>query len=127
MTETEVCNVKVAFIRPLGFDNLKEWCENDKNVYIGRKGIVFIKNKDGGKERYPKQDSKWCNPFKVGKQGKGLTREEAIENYEEYICEKIEEDPEKYNLEELRGKKLGCWCCPENCHGNVLKKLVDEN
>ena len=77
----EVCNVKVAFIRPLGFDNLKEWCESEENVYLGRKGVVFIKKDDGTKERYPKQDSKWCNPFKVGKGGKGLKREEAVEKH----------------------------------------------
>ena len=125
---TTVCNVKVSFIRPKGFDNLKLWCEDDNNVYIGRRGIVFIKNEEsGGKERYPTRDSKWANPFKLGKGKNAMSREESIEKYEEYICQKIQEDPETYNLSELKGKNLGCWCCPEKCHGEVLKKLVEKS
>jgi Domain of unknown function (DUF4326) len=27
---------------------------------------------------------------------------------------------------ELKGKKLGCWCKPNACHGNVLIELADE-
>ena len=116
-----VKNVKVKYIRP-EFDNLKEWCENDdNNLYIGRRGVVFIKNEDGKKERYPKQDSKWSNPFKIGKK---YDRESCLKEYEKYIVEKIKEDPEKYNLNELIGKKLGCWCCPEKCHGDILIKLL---
>ena len=56
---------------------LKEWNENEDNIYIGRKGIVFI-----NKERYPKKDSKWSNPFKV----KGnITRKKSILMYIDYI------------------------------------------
>ena len=63
-----VVNVKVGHIRP-EYDNLKEWMEDPKNVYVGRKGIVFITMEDGKKERFPKNDSVFCNPFKVGKDG----------------------------------------------------------
>ena len=37
-----------------------------------------------------------------------------------------------YDLEELRGKKLGCWCIttdkiePLKCHGQILLKLLEE-
>lgn len=54
--EACVCNVKVADIRPT-YKDLKEWCADENNVYIGRKGIVFITDEAGTKERYPKQDS----------------------------------------------------------------------
>lgn len=37
-----VCNCKVEFIRKKGYDNLAQWCQDSNNVYIGRKGIVFI-------------------------------------------------------------------------------------
>ena len=113
-------NVKVKYIRPK-FDNLKEWNEHDDNLYIGRRGIVFIKTEEG-KERYPKQDSKWCNPFKIDKNN---TREDVLEKYEGYILEKIRKEPEKYNLKELVGKNLGCWCHPERCHGDILIKLLN--
>jgi hypothetical protein len=28
-------------------------------------------------------------------------------------------------LPELRGKKLGCWCKPGPCHGDVLAELAN--
>jgi hypothetical protein len=43
-----VVNVKVKHIRP-EYANLKEWTSDLNNVYIGRRGIVFV-----NKERYPK-------------------------------------------------------------------------
>ena len=27
---------------------------------------------------------------------------------------------------ELDGKVLGCWCCPEECHGDILVKILQE-
>lgn len=44
--------------------NLKEWMNDPNNVYIERRGIVFIDGK-----RFPEQDSPYANPFKVGKDG----------------------------------------------------------
>ena len=113
-----VVNVKVKFIRP-EYNNLKEWNNDNKNIYIGRRGIVFIKNKDG-KERYPKENSKWHNPYKVGEK---YSRKTSLEKYKEYILDKIKNNPEIYNLKELKGKNLGCWCHPELCHGHVLRDL----
>lgn len=46
---TTVSNVKMQFIKQKNYNNLKEWCEDPNNIYIGRKGIVFI-----NKERYQK-------------------------------------------------------------------------
>lgn len=111
-----VVNVKVAHIRSQGFANLREWISNPQNEYIGRKGIVFI---DG--ERFPKQDSIWANPFKVGRDG---TREEVIQKYRLYIQEKLKKPDCKDALERLRGKRLGCWCKPEGCHGDILLELL---
>lgn len=50
MKETIVVNVKVKYIRPK-YHNLKMWMDDD-NVYIGRKGVVFV---DG--QRFPKDSS----------------------------------------------------------------------
>jgi len=115
---TQLVNVKVANIRPK-YNNLKEWMNDLNNVYIGRKGIVFI---DG--MRYPKQDSIWCNPFKIS--DGYLTREECIEEYELYIREKIIKEKLYDELKKLKGKTLGCWCIPQSCHGEVLIKLINE-
>jgi alkylated DNA repair dioxygenase AlkB len=116
---TKVRNVKVEKIRPL-YDNLKEWMADPENVYIGRAGIVFVPTEEGGKERCPKQDSPWANPYKVDKDG---TREEVIEKYRKYIMKKIRSG--ELDIEELRGKTLGCWCKPEKCHGDVLVDILN--
>jgi hypothetical protein len=111
-------NVKVANIRPT-FDNLKEWCEHPDNVYIARKGVVFV-----NKQRYPPKDSIWYNPYKIGKDG---NRNEVIQKYETYIRNRLQTEVElKEELQKLKNKHLGCWCYPEPCHGNVLLKILDE-
>jgi hypothetical protein len=111
-----VVNVKVKYIRPT-HDNLREWTLDPNNVYIGRKGVVFI---DG--IRFPPNNSIWCNPFKIGKHG---SRDDVLVLYEEYITEKINEDSELLDeLRNLNGKNLGCWCAPEPCHGDILKEII---
>lgn len=64
--------------------------------------------------------SKWGNPFKIGP---GWEREKVIRMYREYIlhCPVLLAD-----LPELRGKRLGCWCAPLPCHGDVLIELLEE-
>lgn len=39
-----VVNCKVKHIRPK-YNNLEEWIKDENNVYIGRKGVVFIDEK----------------------------------------------------------------------------------
>ena len=113
-----VQNVKVQFIRPK-YNNLKEWMQDDKNVYIGRAGIVFIDN-----ERYPKENSIWCNPFKIGKDG---DRDDVINKYEKYIKGLLKKNSKLVeSLQMLKGKNLGCWCAPDKCHGHVLLKIMKE-
>lgn len=113
-----VINCKVSYIRPQ-YNNLKEWIEDNNNIYIGRCGVVFI-----DKQRYPKSSSIFANPFKIGKDG---SRDDVIEKYKKYIVDKIEKEPElKNELLKLKGKQLGCWCSPEKCHGDVLLELIEK-
>ena len=117
----KVVNVKVGHIRPK-YENLKEWMSDPDNVYIGRAGVVFVPDSKGGKERCPKQSSIWANPFKIEK---GQTRQDVIEKYRVYILDKIAKDPTLLTeLKKLKGKKLGCWCKPDGCHGDVLMELL---
>ena len=68
---------------------------------------------------YIGRPSKWGNPFEIGKDG---TRSQVIQKYEDWI----QTQPELMDaLPELKGKILGCWCTPKPCHGEILKKLVD--
>lgn len=117
---TKVVNVKVSNIKLDGYNNLFEWINNsDDNVYIGRGKIVFI---DG--VRYPPKDSIWANPFKINN---NQSREEVLHLYLEYIDKKLKSDNNLVNeLLKLKGKKLGCWCKPNCCHGDILIKLIEK-
>ena len=119
---THLVNVRVAHLRP-HYNNLQEWIANPNNIYIGRRGIVFI---DGA--RYPPHDSIFANPFKVPRDG---TLEEVIAKYEAFIVTKIETGLIRHeDIENLRGKNLGCWCKNSGeddvqCHGDVLLRILD--
>jgi hypothetical protein len=113
-----VVNCKVTNIRPK-FKNLKDWMDDPDNIYIGRKGIVFI-----DKIRFPQKSSIWSNPYKIGKDG---TRDEIIDKYKIYIENKILNEPNMIDeLLNLKNKNLGCWCKPDKCHGDILLQLINK-
>jgi hypothetical protein len=77
---------------------------------------------------YIGRPSKWGNPFShlsgTTAEFKVANREEAINKYRRWI----RNQPELMNdIEELRGKTLGCWCKPKACHGDVLIELLGES
>lgn len=74
------------------------------DVYIGRPGP-------------------WGNPFAIGKDG---TRAEVIAKYRVWITsDRRVPVVLRKNLYRLKGKRLGCWCAPAPCHGDVLAELAD--
>lgn len=83
----------------------------DCDIYIGRMCTM------GG---WNLQKSKWANPFKPeGKKKKDF--EACVQKYREWVVKQ----PELMgSLKELQGKRLGCWCKPLPCHGDVLVELV---
>lgn len=127
---TLVVNVKVKYLRSgdasmshKKYNNLKEWMEDPNNVYIARRGIVFING-----ERFPKKDSIWANPFKISAES---PVDDCCEKYRDYISEKLEKDENLVKeLLNLKGKNLGCWCKekdvhPQNrCHGDIILELI---
>jgi hypothetical protein len=81
---------------PLGYD-----------VYIGR-----------AVRRRGFAGSKWGNPFPLAMG----TRDRVIEAYRQHLLA----SPELLAaLSELKGKRLGCWCKPLACHGDVLAQMAD--
>ena len=124
-SQTNVVCVKVGDIRPQ-YNNLEEWMSNPNNVYIGRKGVVFVQN-HLKKYRYPKEDSVWANPFKIKDD---MTREDVINMYRNYIVDKLNRgEISREQLLQLKGKTLGCWCKEGGkdipCHGDVLVELLN--
>ncbi len=61
----------------------------------------------------------WGNPFVIGRDG---DRVEVIDKYKTYILGRT--DLLK-RLPELHGKRLGCFCRPDPCHGDVLIALIE--
>lgn len=65
----------------------------------------------------------WGNPFVMGRHG---TRDGVIMKYRRWITGSDRVATAlRANLHLLRGKRLGCWCAPAACHGDVLAELAD--
>jgi hypothetical protein len=110
----QVVNVSVKNIRPQ-WENLRSWAEDKENLYVGRAGIVFI---DG--VRYPKEDSPFCNPYRIGRDG---DRSVVLQKFREYM--RTRPDLIAKLMEAAKNKKrLGCWCAPEECHADVLREII---
>lgn len=62
---------------------------------------------------------KWGNKFVIGQDGDRL---EVIAKYRTWI---LGQPQLLADLHELRGLRLGCWCAPAICHGNILAELAD--
>lgn len=72
------------------------------NIYIGR-------------------GSKWGNPFRIGVDG---SRTEVIELYRQWLW-KQPKLITALKAGELKGQRLGCFCKPYACHGDVLKSASE--
>lgn len=79
------------------------------DVYIGRAGQ--------GKNGY------FGNPYKIGVHD---SRGSTLERYKRYFDNRIATDPEfKHRIHELKGKTLGCFCKPYDCHGDIIAKYLE--
>jgi len=90
---------------------------------------TVVNMKDDEYDVYIGRGSKWGNPYThiKNKSTKAEfiveTRHEAIIKYKEYIKNNQELMD---SLHELKGKKLGCYCKPKSCHGDVLVELIEK-
>jgi len=102
MTETEVVNKR----------------EEPADIYIGRgkNGANICTTRIG--------EYGWLgNPFKLT----DYSREESIQKYKIVFLEMIEHrEGFREAVLDLKGKKLGCWCKPKACHGDVIKNWIEE-
>ena len=79
------------------------------DVYIGRAGHG--------------QDGYFGNPFRLGVDG---DREEVLVKYKRWFWNRVNEDREfREKVSELEGKKLGCFCKPKTCHGDVILAWIE--
>ena len=81
------------------------------DIYIGR----------------PRRGERWAwgNPFLIGKDG---GRYKVIQLFDEWLL--TSPDPRavwmRENIYTLKGKRLGCFCAPHPCHGDVLRVAADK-
>lgn len=68
---------------------------------------------------YIGRGSKWGNPFIIGRDG---NRDEVCNKYEAWL---YRQPALMVQLSELKGKRLGCFCKPQRCHGDLLAKLAN--
>lgn len=79
------------------------------DVYIGRAGKG--------------QDGYFGNPFPLRDPN---SRAEVLARYREWFHMRLRIDPDfKSRVLALRGKRLGCFCKPAACHGDVIAEWVD--
>lgn len=64
--------------------------------------------------------TKWGNPFVIDKDN---NRKEVLKKYRNWI---VKQKTLLSDLKELKGKILGCWCKPKDCHGDILKELIEK-
>jgi len=84
------------------------------DVYIGR----------GKNGNIPDPPNAGCfgNPFSVRRYG----RKNSVERFVVYFYDRVESDSEfRDAVLALKDLKLGCFCKPLECHGDVIKQWLD--
>jgi hypothetical protein len=80
------------------------------DVYIGRRGRG--------------QDGYFGNRFRIGH---GVSREDTVKRFQRDFIDRIEKDSEfKHRILALKGKRLGCFCKPKACHGDVIAAWLNK-
>jgi hypothetical protein len=71
----------------------------------------------------PPEEGCFGNPFPVQRYG----RDKCIELHREYFLKRVESDePFRQAVLSLNGKRIGCFCKPLPCHGDVIKEWLDQ-
>jgi hypothetical protein len=73
---------------------------------------------------YIGRGSKWGNPYPMNGHS-DAERQRVINQYRDHLWKQIESGMiSKEDLISLDGYKLGCFCKPKACHGDVIVKAV---
>ena len=66
--------------------------------------------------------SKWGNPFPITDID---SRSDVLFRYAFYLRSQVESGG--LDLQELKdAKRLGCWCKPKPCHGDIIKRALED-
>jgi len=93
--------------------------------------IEVVKIRECANAVYIGRGSPLGNPFVIGKDG---NRDEVCDKYEAYFEQQLKRSGSsvekeirrlKALLEEHGMLKLGCFCAPQRCHGDTIKKHLE--
>lgn len=91
-----------------------------KNTEVARTRVVNIHKEKC--DVYIGRGSIWGNPYEIGKDG---DRNTVILKYYDYMFARLKNNPEiKHQLKKLVGKRIGCFCKPKPCHGDILVEFI---
>ncbi len=89
--------------------------------------VVNIRCKRGRKrphcDVYCGRGSIYGNPFKIGKDG---DRKQVIQKFREYFYKCLTDVTFRDNILSLKGKILGCYCKPLECHCDVIVEYLKD-
>jgi hypothetical protein len=84
----------------------------------------FAGIKSNAEYEYIGRGSYWGNPYSMFAEGD--SREEVIRKYKyDFDYEKFPKK-EKSEVYKLAGKRLGCFCKPDACHGDILADFLNQ-
>ena len=103
---------------------LRKQLENGETVVASMKGgihanLISWADSQGLYVRIDR-NTPWGNPFVIGDDG---DRDDVIAKYAQHYLPNKNRLQER--LPELLGSALGCWCAPEPCHGDALKRAAE--
>jgi len=88
-----------------------------------KKDDEFSSQKSTPKYEYIGRGSYWGNPYSMYEEGD--SRDEVIRKYKyDFDYEKFP-NKDKADVYQLAGKRLGCFCKPQSCHGDVLANFLN--
>lgn len=76
------------------------------------------------KYEYIGRGSYWGNPYAMNE--KGDDRDEVIRKYKYDFDSDFFPKKDKSKIFSLLGKRLGCFCKPQACHGDILANFLNE-
>lgn len=124
--------VKVSELRKIGYVSLEDWMNDDNNVYVGRKGRIFIteeivddETNEKKKERryFGYEGSVYQNPFNLKK----YSLRRSLRKYRRHLIRKIRS--KEISISELQGKTIGCFCKMSHnsdeldCHTKIIYEV----
>jgi hypothetical protein len=106
-----------------GFNLLGKLLEELRDALANNWPIVV----NAYQERYDMQITRntiWGNPFPINNQ---TSRVQSLIKCKRYFSKLVENDKQfRKELKALAGKRLGCVCFPQDCHGDIIVDLYKE-